>query len=762
MSTILVAVIMLMMISLATIANAGDANAACNSGQSSLRKLKQISKNLRATKSSTLSAFDAERKRSNFVAVANGITTEEYDLNNSAAQDECESTSKDMSNIFKREHIDISQGDTLEVVSKSYSGDSDDGDLSETKVITYGYGQVGDESRRKAIQYMKWQCERQRLVDRNNPGKTAQALYLKSITVDSNGNVHYEIGVLAARCNRDDHAVRFNRNRNAPTINNYAATGYDGVCPVSGWYRGVSNHIGIRTYDPGYSGDDLDSHEIAIRNRHPELWAAHDCLKYENASSLNDSYGRYRSARQCGNSVVNTCNNNYWGSVHRSNDLPYYRNEDGVIRYGRIFSFTKTIKHYANPVDADDLGEHITNIIPSAKLCAWYGYKDSRGRYREFSGNRSNGACNYLSISIKWKVTSKWDMSGESGIKNVGKTIDHNTNQDTRYVHHIKAHPGDNVLWRHALIPLNRQYGATLDRKVSVFPKSGYGLKGRFANENAFNTGIDNIRGTDFNNMQIDGRITDDAFNYGYQNLDDDEDDAERINPDLNGTKGMLIGSNTGFLFDVFCNSEQAFDMKDKYCTDNTAMCSISVMSTSGYGLDRLMRRRIQPNDADNTICRNISWQPPGTDGVSESNLACVWVPYYYPHGGGDDGFDSNNAVGVIPSASADDKTHVGKRLHFSYTVLNKNSGSGNYTQTRNIGYSEYAVVLKGKDISQSTFNETISSNKYDKARVVTPDESGYSDLSAGNAGYFFSRFFGGFKAINIRSVQKINTGSSE
>lgn len=718
--------------------------------RTSLKKLQKTSKKLRIISSYQSDILKLDKTKT---ARINGISQSVIDERASEAK--CENTQMPAEDMPKKEPININDNGTLEVISQSFSDDMDP--PQEHKRVTYSHEALANNAhgaKEKAYEFMKWQCAKQSMVGGSNPGKTAQALYLNSISVDGHGNVSYTVGVMAARCSNGDRA-----NGHDANIISYAATGYNGVCPVAGWYRGIENHKAISLFDPEALGGphDTDNHEAYLRdhNDYPKWWEAHDCLKYESANSLNHGYSRWPKIN---GSVVNN-SGGIWSRVHRFNNLPYIGSRTSVISNARVFDFSTTIKDYSDPVTESDVGDNTTNIVPDAKLCAWYKVP---GRPNPFSGSRTNGGCDFLTININWKVTTNWDSNGQSGVKNVTRDP---TVGDTEhgYKDHTTARPNDDVYWRHSIIPLGKQYGAVTDRTVSVYPKYAYGLEGRFGNRDAFFAGINSVPESDFSHRGkiSDNPITTDAFNFNGSDSDDDDDDDEVINSDLRGTKGMLLDSNSGRLFDSFCNLTKVFDMRDSYCSDDPSlMCRQHVMDAH----DRLMYRKIQPTDADKTICRSVGWVPSSGSGggFKESVRSCVWVPYYYPHGGGDDGFDSNNAVGVIPSAKADEKTHVGKRLHFSYTVLNKNSGSGDYTQTRNIGYSEYAVVLKGKDINQSTFDDIISSNKYNGARVVTPDGSGHPDLSAGNAGNFFSWFFGGFTADRVRSVQKINTGSSE
>lgn len=208
----------------------------------------------------------------------------------------------------------------------------------------------GARSYNDAVNRVNWMC--------SNGYPAGHAGYISSSSFDTKtGHITWNVTVLNKKCPGTSY------------IGAYAVTGYDGLCPVSGWY-------------------------------HNGLEDTHDCIKFGNPALLH-------GVNKCNNPngwPVNTCGSNWWRIVYGGQDQPSTN-----LAY-RTFSFDHWIADWNNV--KTHAGEY--KFIDNRNLCSFYRYQGVTVQ----SGAPRSG-CQLISASVSWDA--QWDVDGFSYIGKWGR-----------------------------------------------------------------------------------------------------------------------------------------------------------------------------------------------------------------------------------------------------------------------------------------------------------------------------------------------------
>ena len=238
---------------------------------------------------------------------------------------------------------------------------------------------------------------------------------------DDTGVLTWSVTTISRRCDSTD--------ATATTL--YAVTGYDGICPVAGWY-----HSG--------SAD------------------THDCIKYQNPASMV-------GVSKCGGYPINTCVGNggrgWWDIVKGSGTQPstsytYRTYSDG---FQAQIPGWETAKH----------GDGEFMFINNQTLCSYW---------READGTDiAEQGCQTIWAKIRWY--SEWSLSGESYIGKDGRVSGSNSNARNRIQGTIQGiRPGATLYWDHWVrndgpdgIPTTSNVQANINSERSAIGDSGQG-----------------------------------------------------------------------------------------------------------------------------------------------------------------------------------------------------------------------------------------------------------------------------------------------
>lgn len=192
-------------------------------------------------------------------------------------------------------------------------------------------------------------------------------------------------------------------------VGGYAVTGYNGLCPLAGWYSGVPS-TGADTYD---------------------------CIKFSDPDGL---YGRRKcSDGSWGGNPVNNCRayGNWWPVVYGggSYDQPPYYN------VYRTYSFSGQIPNWKEA----KLTSGSYGFIQGRELCgSWTLLSDWSFHGAEF--------CQYIDATIRW--TAKWSVGGQSYVGTQGRVNGNNSDAKNRKQGEYairNVRPGQKVYWDHTL-----------------------------------------------------------------------------------------------------------------------------------------------------------------------------------------------------------------------------------------------------------------------------------------------------------------------
>ena len=236
---------------------------------------------------------------------------------------------------------------------------------------------------------------------------------------DDTGVLTWSVTTISRRCDSTD--------ATATTL--YAVTGYDGICPVAGWY-----HSG--------SAD------------------THDCIKYQNPASMV-------GVSKCGGYPINTCVGNggrgWWDIVKGSGTQPstsytYRTYSDG---FQAQIPGWETAKH----------GDGEFMFINNQTLCSYW---------READGTDiADQGCQTIWAKIRWY--SEWYLSGESYIGKDGRVSGSNSDARNRIQGTIQGiRPGATLYWDHWVrndgpdgIPTTSNVQANINSERSAIGGSG-------------------------------------------------------------------------------------------------------------------------------------------------------------------------------------------------------------------------------------------------------------------------------------------------
>lgn len=238
---------------------------------------------------------------------------------------------------------------------------------------------------------------------------------------DDTGVLTWSVTTISRRCDSTD--------ATATTL--YAVTGYDGICPVAGWY-----HSG--------SAD------------------THDCIKYQNPASMV-------GVSKCGGYPINTCVGNggrgWWDIVKGSGTQPstsytYRTYSDG---FQAQIPGWETAKH----------GDGEFMFINNQTLCSYW---------READGTDiADQGCQTIWAKIRWY--SEWYLSGESYIGKDGRVSGSNSDARNRIQGTIQGiRPGATLYWDHWVrndgpdgIPTTSNVQANINSERSAIGGNGQG-----------------------------------------------------------------------------------------------------------------------------------------------------------------------------------------------------------------------------------------------------------------------------------------------
>ena len=209
---------------------------------------------------------------------------------------------------------------------------------------------------------------------------------------DDTGVITWSIGTIHKRCNNNASSV----------TQDYAVTGYDGICPVAGWY-----HAG--------SAD------------------THDCIKYQNPNML---VGVAKCPGQ--SQPINTCSGNggrgWWNVVYSSAGQPPSNN---YVARNYSDGFQAQIPNWNTAKHSD--GSY--TFINGQRLCSYY---ISGGTRHEDQG------CQVITAKINWKA--EWATAGSSWISAEGRNSDGTSKNGRQGADAIpNARPGQILYWDHYL-----------------------------------------------------------------------------------------------------------------------------------------------------------------------------------------------------------------------------------------------------------------------------------------------------------------------
>ena len=209
---------------------------------------------------------------------------------------------------------------------------------------------------------------------------------------DDTGVLTWSVTTLNRRCNSDD---------SSSTIN-YAVTGYDGICPVAGWYHNGSQDT-------------------------------HDCIKYQEPSTLN-------GVRKCGGSYpINNCLGNngrgWWSTVYNSGGQP----STGLASRTYTDGFSAQIPNWETAKHSN--GEF--TFINNQTLCSYYWNQGQRYHTQ---------GCQTIWAKVRWYA--EWYVEGQSYIGRDGRVSGSNSNavnrkQGENAIQGMR--PGQQLWWDHEL-----------------------------------------------------------------------------------------------------------------------------------------------------------------------------------------------------------------------------------------------------------------------------------------------------------------------
>ena len=240
-------------------------------------------------------------------------------------------------------------------------------------------------SRQAAINRVNSMC--------NQGAPVGHAGYVDNLSFNKNtGVISWSVTTLNRRCKNI-------------YIRGYAVIGYNGICPLAGWY----NPDGTNTYD---------------------------CVKYEEPRWLS-GYNLCNGGRW-GSYSVNNCSQygNHWKDVYRgsADSRP-----PTSLQESKKFYFSAQVPNWSTA----KLTSGSYDFVQGKELC---------GSYTLADGFHGQEWCQYINATVRW--TTSWNVSGQSYVGNQGRVNGNNSNAVNRKTGELaiqNARPGTYIRWDHEL-----------------------------------------------------------------------------------------------------------------------------------------------------------------------------------------------------------------------------------------------------------------------------------------------------------------------